>query len=83
MSNLSARQMAIEAHQNVAKSVLGVRPNWIAYNEMTVEEIEADTRFYAQQEEEERKGYCEESIKAMLAHGAGDFPTARRWALQA
>jgi len=85
------RQDMIQIYSDFHKDAYGFRPRGINYDEMTLEDLQADfDRFSAicesnDREEEARSDYAiaefERRVQSVIDIGAGDRETALRWIL--
>lgn len=86
---MSERDQLAATHYDFYKDVHGVRPRWMNYEEMSVEELKAELDSLSKQAEvvwaeekrvqEESAFALEKRIDDLIASGAKDRATAIRW----
>lgn len=93
MSELSRRDSLLSYISDAHKDAYGFRPRGMGYNELSIEELEAEADRLSEAvcsaiEEEERweleaRAKWEASVSEAIAVGAGNRETAVRWLLDA
>lgn len=74
--------MAAQDHYEIYKSIHGIRPRWMDYHSMTVEEIREETQAIITAEERQQKAREDEerqTIAKLTAQFGVDEKTLRRW----
>lgn len=87
--NIELRDELAATYYDFYKEVHGIRPRWMNFDAMTVEELEADLKrlqedadiMYARQLEEEGEAVFkfEKHVQLIIESGAKDRETALRW----
>ena len=90
---MSRRDQLAASHYDFYKSVHGVRPRWMNYDEMSEQELEAEMDSLSKQaevvfaeeakQEQEAIVAFEARVADLLSTGAADRETAIRWIHQA